>query len=347
VVCTDLVPTGEFARDPDWRVDAAALVARLRGVLGEHALLVDGQRLAGALIGDPIAANMFMLGAAWQSGQVPLSLASIDRAIELNGVAVEMNRQAFLWGRRAAHDPVAVERSAQQIAGAQVIGFAARREQPLAQTVARRVEFLTRYRNAAHARRYAKLVEQVRDAEARAGLGDTLAKAVAQQYFRLLSPKDEWEVARLYASPEFRRQLEQTFEGGFTLRFHVGAWPFGRVDPKTGKAIKREVGPWLMSAMRAMARLRWLRGSLLDPFRNSDERRLERRLLAQYESDVAQCLARLDATNHAAAVELASLPERIRGFGHVKAESAALADRERAQLLVQLAAAPSPRPKAA
>jgi indolepyruvate ferredoxin oxidoreductase len=265
----------------------------------------------------------------------------------LNGVAVDMNRQAFLWGRRAAHDLAAVERSAQAVAGAQVIGFVPRRARSLEEIVSQRVDFLTVYRNASYARRYAALVEQVRAGEERAGLGDALAKSVARYYFKLLAPKDEWEVARLYTSPEFRQQLEQTFEGDFRLHFHVGAWPFGRVDPKSGKAVKREVGPWLMKAFAVVAGLRFLRGSVLDPFRNSEERKLERRLLAQYEADVAKWVAGLHAGNHAVAVKLASLPEKIRGFGHVKAEQAAVAEKERAELLARFAATPVEQPRAA
>jgi len=347
VVCSDLVPTGEFARNPDWRVDAAGLVQRLRTVLGDDVLIVDGQRLATALLGDSIAANMFMLGAAWQLGQVPLALASIERAIELNGVAVEMNKQAFLWGRRAAHDLPAVERGAQAVTGAQVIGFVPKRAQTLEEIVSTRAKELTSYRNARHARRYEALVERVRAAEEQAGLGDALAKAVARYYFKLLAPKDEWEVASLYASDEFRRQLEQTFEGNYRLHFHVGAWPFGRVDPKTGKRVKREVGPWLLTAMRVLASLRFLRGGLLDPFRYSEERRLERRLLAQYEADVEQWISGLRADNHAIAVQLASLPEKIRGFGHVKEEQAAAAEKERTTLLERFAASSQEQAKAA
>ncbi len=347
VVCTDLIPTGEFARNPDWRVDASALVERLKAVVGDAVLLLDGQRLATVLLGDPIGANMFMLGAAWQLGQVPLALASIERAIELNGVAVDMNRQAFLWGRRAAHDVAAVERSAQAVAGAQVIGLAPRRAQTLEEIVAKRVEFLTAYSGAARAKRYTALVDQVRAGEQRAGLGDALAKSVARYHFKLLAPKDEWEVARLYTSAAFREQLAQTFEGDYKLHFHAGAWPFGRVDPATGKAVKREVGPWLMTAFAVLAKLRFLRGSVLDPFRNSAERRLERQLLAQYETDVADWIGRLDARNHAVAVRLASLPEKIRGFGHVKQEHAAIVYKEREELLAQFARPATEQPKAA
>jgi indolepyruvate ferredoxin oxidoreductase len=337
VVCTDLIPTGEFARNPDWRIDSGALVERVRATLGERGLLLEGQRLATALMGDSIAANMFMLGAAWQLGQIPLTLDSINRAIELNGVAIEMNRQAFLWGRRAAHDLESVERSAQQASGgAQVIGFSPRVAQTLDELVARRVAFLTDYQDAAYARRYAALVDRVKAAEAKAGLGDALSKAVARYYFKLLAAKDEWEVARLHSRPEFRQELERAFEGDYKLHFHVGAWPFGRTDPKTGKPLKREVGPWMLGAFGALAKLRFLRGGLLDPFRNSPERRLERELLARYEGDVEMLLGMLDARTHPTAVRLASLPETVRGYGHVKEANAAAAAKEREQLIARL-----------
>ncbi len=337
VVCTDLIPTGEFARNPDWGVDAAGLAERLRARLGDRVLLLEGQRLATALMGDAIAANMFMLGAAWQLGQIPLSLASIDRAIELNGVAIDMNRQAFLWGRRAAHDLAAVERSAVQTGpSAQVISFAPRTKQTLDELVRTRSAWLTEYQNAALAQRYTALVERVRTDSERAGVDDSLARAVARYYFKLLAPKDEWEVARLYSRPEFRQELERVFEGDFKLHFHVGAWPFGRTDPKTGKPVKREVGPWLMNALSVMAKLRFLRGSLVDPFRNSAERRLERELVARYEGDVEALLSELSAGTLPTAVKIASLPEKIRGFGHVKEANAAAVATEREELLLRL-----------
>ena len=145
--------------------------------------------------------------------------------------------------------------------------------------------------------------------------------------------KDEWEVARLYARPEFRQELERTFEGSYSLRFHVGAWPFARTDATTGKPVKAEVGPWLMTAFRVMARLKGLRGTWLDPFRSSPERRLNAKLLAQYEADIALVLERLDAGNHQSAVKLAALPEKIRGYGHVRETHAAAAAKERMELL--------------
>ncbi len=269
--------------------------------LGDKALVLDAQRLAKDLLGDAIASNMFMLGAAWQKGLVPLRRAAIERAIELNGVAIEANKEAFDWGRRAAYDPAIVER------------LAARSEPPLQPAltldalIERRAIHLTESRGEADARRYRALVERVRLAERNAGLGETLTTAVARSYHKLIAVKDEWEVARLFASPDFQRALSAEFEGPFKLHFHIGAWPFARPDPQTGAVGKGEVGPWAMTAFRVLARLRVLRGTWLDPFRNSDERKLERRLLADYEADIEELLARLAPANHAIAVRIAEL----------------------------------------
>ena len=338
VVCTDMIPTADFARNPDWQLDAPALVQRLGGLLGERALLLDGQRLATALLGDPIAANMFMLGAAWQRGQVPLKLASIEHAIALNGMAVAMNQAAFLWGRRAAHDLAAVERWVQERQPSNVITFVPRTKQSLADTVAHRSAHLVAHTGEALAQRYRAFVDQVRTAEARLGMGDALARAVAHNYHRLLAVKDEWEVARLYSHPDFKAALEREFEGDYTLHVHLGAWPFAKKDPVTGIPRKAELGPWVLGAMQWMARCKGLRGSWLDPFRNNAERRLDASLLAQYEADIAALLSQLDAQRLPTAVKLAALPQSIRGYGHVKQVQADAATQQRLQLLEQLQA---------
>ncbi len=333
VVCTDMIPTAEFARNPDWQADAGALAQRVAGLLGERALLMEGQRLATALLGDPIAANMFMLGAAWQRRQVPLALASIERAIELNGVAVAMNQAAFVWGRRAAHDLEAVERWVQARQGANVITFVPRAKRSLDDIVRHRSEHLVAHTGEALARRYRAFVDTVRQAEASLGAGDALARAVAHNYHRLLAVKDEWEVARLYSHPDFKAALEREFEGDYTLHVHLGAWPFAKQDPDTGAPRKAELGPWVLGAMKWMARFKGLRGSWLDPFRHNAERRLDHILLAQYEADIAKLLPQLDAQRLPTAVKLASLPQVIRGYGHVKQAQADAAAQQRAQLL--------------
>jgi len=341
VIDADLIPTSEFARNPNWSVDKEGLIERLTSLLGDKAFVVDGQRLAKELLGDAIAANIFMLGTAWQKGLVPVRRQAIERAIELNGVAIEANKQAFEWGRRAAHDLAGVEK---------LVG----REEPerkaapsLGALIDKRADHLKGSRGESEAKRYRALVERVRAAETKAGLGEALTAAAARSYHRLLAAKDEWEVARLFAAPEFARALAEEFEGPFKIHFHIGAWPFARPDPRSGVMGKGEAGPWAMTAFRLMARLRFLRGTLLDSFRNSDERRLERRLIAEFEADIDDLIARLAPANHALAVRIASLPESIKGYGRVKEASAAEAAKARANALQQLRAAKAPMELAA
>jgi indolepyruvate ferredoxin oxidoreductase len=276
---------------------------------------VDATAIATALLGDAIAANLFLLGFAFQRGLVPVSEEAITRAIELNGVQVRFNQQAFLWGRRAAHDEAAVR----AIAG---IGSALPAAEPtLDAQIAERERFLSAYQDAAWAGRYTRTVARVRAAETAqaGGLGELpLTRAVMRSLFKLMSYKDEYEVARLYTSGEFRRALEQQFEGEFTLKFHLAPPLFSEKDPVTGHLRKREYGPWMMRAFGLLARLRVLRGTRLDPFGYLAERRMERRLITDYESLLERLLPKLEGANSALISEIAALPLSIRGFGHVK-----------------------------
>ncbi len=206
----------------------------------------DASRLALQLMGDAINANLFLLGFAWQHGLVPVSRGAITRAIELNGVSVDANLKAFEWGRHAAHDPAGVDRLATPAA---VIPFEAPLSRTLDELIAKRVESLTDYQDAAYAARYRKLVDRVREVEAQRVPGTAaLAEAVARYYYKLLAIKDEYEVARLYTRPEFRQRLDAAFEGDFTLKFHLAPPLLAKPDPVTGVAQKREYGPWMMSA---------------------------------------------------------------------------------------------------
>jgi indolepyruvate ferredoxin oxidoreductase len=340
VISADLTPTSDFARNPNWSVDADDLIDRLKNALGDKALIVDAQRLAAALMGDPIGSNMFMLGAAWQRGLVPIRRAAIERAIELNGVAIDANKQAFEWGRRAGHDPMSVET---------LVGHDEQADEPpaLDAVIKSRVTHLKAYHNEAYAERYAALVGRVRAAETNAGLGEALTTAVARSYHKLLAAKDEWEVARLFAAPEFQQNLAREFEGPYQLHFHIGAWPFARLDPASGRMKKGELGPWAMTAFRVMARLKFLRGTWLDPFRNSEERKLERRLIGELEADVADLTQRPTPASHPIAVRVIGAYETIRGYGHVKEASAAEAMKARASALNELKCGRAPIEKAA
>jgi indolepyruvate ferredoxin oxidoreductase len=308
-------PTGAFAQDADWRFPDGALHALIDEAVGGSSHYLDATRLATALLGDAIATNLFMLGFAFQKGLVPLGAEALDRAIELNGVAVEANRQAFLWGRRMALHPQLVEKAATP-----ATPVALPLPQSLDTLVERRVGWLTDYQNAAYARHYADVVAQVRQAEAALGRGDRLSRAVARNLYKLMAYKDEYEVARLYSNGDFDRKVRAAFDGEYTVRYHLAPPLFAKRDAD-GRLLKAEYGSWMKPAMRVLAGLRFLRGTRLDPFGRSVERRTERELIDRYVSSVRSVLPRLDGDTVELAVELASLPERIRGFGHVKEKS--------------------------
>jgi indolepyruvate ferredoxin oxidoreductase len=337
-------PTAEFVKNPDWQLPGSRLEADLVDAAGRKNVdFVPAGKLATALMGDAIATNMFMLGYAYQKGSVPLAEESLLRAIELNGVAVEFNKKAFQWGRRAAVDLPRVERLAMP---AEVVSISQGLSRSLDELIARRVEFLTAYQDAAYAARYRALVERVRELEARETGGSELTEAVARYYFKLMAYKDEYEVARLYADASFRNRIEGMFEGDYRVKFHLAPPISNRPDPRTGEARKSEFGPWMMTAFRALAKLKILRGTPFDPFGATEERRTERRLVREYEAVVAELLERLDRGNHELAVEIAAIPDRIRGFGHVKRRHLAEAKKKEAELLAAFRA-PQPAAKAA
>ena len=320
-------PTSEFTRNPDWAFPQDKMQAAIVEAVGQKNFdFLDAGSLATKLLGDAIATNLFLLGYAWQRSWVPVSEASLDRAIELNGAAVEMNRQAFLWGRRAAIDLAAVQR---EVSPAPVIRL---RPESLDERIARRAEELTAYQDAAYARRYTDFVARVRAAEAPLG-SEALTDAVARNYFKLLAYKDEYEVARLFADPAFRAGIDARFEGEYTLRFHLAPTFLARPDPDSGRIKKKVFGPWMETALRWLAKARRLRGTPFDPFGYHPERKAERALIAQYEADIGALLGGLDAEGLRRAVALARLPEDIRGFGHVKAWSMKKAAEKRAALL--------------
>ncbi|MFB9067075.1 indolepyruvate ferredoxin oxidoreductase family protein [Pseudofulvimonas gallinarii] len=329
---------GTFTRQPDMQFPSAQIIQAVKLALGgRDPECIDGTELATRLLGDAIATNLFMLGYAWQKGWVPVSLDALMRAVELNGAAVEMNKKAFAWGRMAAHDPSRV-RAAVQAASEAVIDLPMddlRLSGSLDELIQRRVVQLTDYQDAAYAERYRSLVQRVRDAEARVLPGQhALAEAVARYAYKLMAYKDEYEVARLYTSGEFKRRLEQTFEGDYQLRFHLAPPLLARKD-ENGHLVKKEYGPWMLRAFGVLAKMRRLRGGFFDIFGRTAERRMERQLIVDYFATVEELLKGLEAGNHALAVELARIPEHIRGFGHVKEAHYAKARARWDELLVR------------
>jgi indolepyruvate ferredoxin oxidoreductase len=335
---------GPFTRMPDMRYPGAEIVNAITLALGGQAPdRIEATDLATALMGDAIASNLFMLGYAWQRGLVPLSFESLMRAVELNGAAVEMNKTAFAWGRLAAVDADAVRRAARGEAAdaGKDIDLTllplddARLSRTLDERIARRVTFLTGYQDARYAQRYADLVQRVRAAEAARAPGSTaLTEAVARYGFKLMAYKDEYEVARLYTSGEFKRQLEQQFEGDYALHFHLAPPLLAKKDGQ-GHLLKAEYGGWVFKAFGLLAKFKFLRGSKLDVFGYTAERRSERALIEEYVATVERLLGTLDAGNVALAAEIASVPEQIRGYGHVKEAHLARAVALRAELLAK------------
>ena len=383
---------GTFTTRPDMQFPAADIVSAVRTALGgrdspESALqLVDATQLANALMGDAIAANLFMLGYAWQQGLVPISFDAIMRAVELNGAAIEMNKTAFAWGRLAVIDLPAVVAAAGIVRNAPTAAEStpnalrllaptaseghesgipaqsgelrsadelrhvpadasdrdwfmplddARLSRSLDEVIARRVAFLSDYQNIDYAKRYSDFVARVRAAEqAKAPGSSDLSEAVARYAFKLMAYKDEYEVARLYTSGDFQKRVAQQFEGDYKIRFHLAPPLLAKKDAE-GRLIKQEFGPWMFTAFKLMARLRFLRGTALDIFGRTEERRMERKLIEDYFATVEGLLGKLDAGNAALAAEIASIPEHIRGYGHVKEAHLHKAKAREAELLAK------------
>ena len=379
---------GTFTMRPDMQFPAADIIAAVRTALGgRDPLVIDATQLATALMGDAIAANLFMLGYAWQQGLVPISFDAIMRAVELNGAAIEMNKTAFAWGRLAALDLDAVVEAAGIVRNAPTAAEAtpraltplaptasegresglnphsadlrntdelrhvpanaahkndwfmplddARLSRSLDEVIGRRTAFLADYQNMPYAKRYGDFVAKVRAAEQQAVPGSTdFSEAVARYAFKLMAYKDEYEVARLYTSGDFEQRVKQQFKGDFKLHFHLAPPLLAKKDAQ-GRLMKQEFGPWVFTAFRVIAKLRFLRGGALDLFGKTEERKMERRLIQTYFATIEGMLPRLTPQNIALATEIASIPEQIRGYGHVKEANVHKAKGKETELLAK------------
>jgi indolepyruvate ferredoxin oxidoreductase len=351
---SDVAPTAAFISNPNWRPPTDSL----RRDIGTACMpgqvdAVDAAELAVGLLGDAIYANPLMMGYAYQKGWIPLAREALLRAIELNGQQVENNKAAFAWGRRAAQDLASVQRLIAPAAGeddaaqggAEIIEIrrgaaqaggdsvqARRLPADLSTLVSRRERFLADYQNSRYARRYVDFVEQVVAAEQAATGTTRLALAVARYYFKLMAYKDEYEVARLYTDGVFLRKIAEQFEGDWKLHFHLAPPAFSRRNAE-GHLVKRAYGPWMMKAFGALSKMRFLRGTPFDPFGYTKERRMERALIKEYRDTIASVLPGLNRGNLDTAVALASLPEEIRGYGHIKDAAADRAQARRQELL--------------
>jgi indolepyruvate ferredoxin oxidoreductase len=329
LVNATVTPTADFVRNPNWQLPGTDLQRDVTEAC-RSAEFVAATEIAGGLMGDAIATNMFMLGFTYQKGWLPVSAASLERAIELNGVAVEFNLKSFLWGRRAAVD---LERVRRLAVPAEIIPMDRHLSRNLDEVVERRAKFLDGYQNAALAKKYLALVERVKSTEQQRAGSTKLTEAVARYYAKLLSYKDEYEVARLHADPEFRKKIEGMFEGDYRVVYHLAPPLLARTDPRTGEPKKIRFGSWIGPLFKVLASLKGLRGTPLDVFGYTEERRTERALIGEYEVAVEALLAGLTPQNHATAIQIASIPEEIRGYGHIKAKSVVDACKRREELL--------------
>ena len=315
--------------NPDLEFPADEVSQRVRAEAGAGKVdEVNATRLATALMGDSIAANLFMLGFAYQRGLVPVTAAAIEQAIEMNGLAIPMNKGAFAWGRRAAHNIAAVE----------AVVSAGRGEEAQPETVealiARRAADLLAYQDEAYARRFETLVNRVKTAETALGRGDTaLTEAVARGLYKLMAYKDEYEVARLYSDPAWRQDMESQLEGAERLELLLAPPLLSKPDPVTGRIQKRAFGPWIFPVLRQLAKLKGLRGGAFDIFGKTEERRTERALIGDYETMIGELIEGLKPESYAVALAVAKVPETIRGYGHVKAPSVAAARQEWERLM--------------
>jgi indolepyruvate ferredoxin oxidoreductase len=324
VVNSHLTPVADFVRHRDYDFRQAMIEATIRLHVGPDPAIVAFTEVAEAALGDAIATNILMVGFAYQKGFLPLAAAAIERAIELNGVAVKANIQAFRWGRLLAAEP-------ERVKATLGLGPPATAALTLDALVEARAQHLTDYQDAALASRYRALVERVRQAAAAAGLDQRLTHAVARNYAKLLAYKDEYEVARLFTNGAFARDLERQFDGNYRLTFHL-APPFLPGRDANGRPRKRAFGAWTLALFRLLARARRLRGTAFDPFGRTAERRAERALIVDYEATIERLLPRLTPANGEAALALASLADEIRGFGPVKAAAIAETEARKAAL---------------
>ncbi|TCT09700.1 indolepyruvate ferredoxin oxidoreductase family protein [Paralcaligenes ureilyticus] len=335
-------PTAEFIKDPKWQFPEASAEHNLKEAIGQDCEFIDARALAVQLLGDAIYTNPLMLGYVWQKGWVPLSHESLVRAIELNDVMVEKNLAAFEWGRAIAKrgpEAIAPELKESETHGmpetmAQVIAM----PETLAALIERNAQMLTAYQNAAYAKRYVDAVKSIQTSRNSIsdGQAQELTRAIAQNLAKLMAYKDEYEVARLYADPAFTDKLRAQFEGepgkDYQLKFYLAPPLLAKKDDK-GHLIKKQYGPWMMHAFKLLAKFKGLRGTALDVFGKTAERQQERQLVDDYLALVRELAQSVNTHNIGFAIDLAKLPDDIRGFGHIKDANLAAAQKRREMLL--------------
>ncbi len=325
------LPSGDFVTDRNADMQADLRVHTLEQAVGAELVdRLDANNLAERLMGNTVFSNIFLLGYAWQSGMIPLSLEAMLRAIEINGVAIDANKQGFHWGRLAAEDLDFVR----SVAGEQPQAMATE----LDDIISKRYDFLVGYQDQAYADRYRSFVDSVKAREQELGASEfPLTEAVARYLFKLMAYKDEYEVARLYTDGSFLDQVAQTFEGDYKLKYHMAPPLLARELDAEGRPKKLQFGPWMYRALKLTAKFKFLRGTALDPFGRTLERKHERALIEEYQQTIKELLPQLTERNFDYALQIACLPDQIRGYGSVKEQAMEEARLKRKDLLQRFA----------
>ncbi|MBL4741193.1 MAG: indolepyruvate ferredoxin oxidoreductase family protein, partial [Sneathiella sp.] len=317
VINSHPAPTMDFTLNPDAPFPVQETLSHIIQAVGEDAChMIEASTIATTLMGDAIATNLFMLGYSFQKGFIPLSLEALMRAIELNGIAIDSNKRAFAWGRSMAHDPDSVLEEVSKLSGPQDILLPT---DDLEEMISRRIEFLSDYQDRNYALRYQNIIRKIQTAENKDfASSNNLTRAATRSLFKLMAYKDEYEVARLYTQTGFFDKVDRMMEGDYKIKFNLAPPLFAKKDSETGQLLKKEYGPWVAKAFGTLAKFKKLRGTALDPFGYTAERREERKLIGEFEKTLEEILSGLNSGNYAIAQEIVELPMNVRGYGHVK-----------------------------
>jgi len=329
ILNTHLNPVSNFIFDRDYDFREEGVVDTIRQHVKEEITQVDFTKLAETVCGDAIATNIMMIGFACQKGMIPLPPEAIERAIELNAVAVPANKRAFNWGRKFANDPSEIEAVLDKIRPV------SKEPDTLEEIISKRADFLKEYQDAKYAQSYRDFISKIEITEGKLGKSRDLTNAVARNLFKLMSYKDEYEVARLYTNGEFEKQISETFDGDFKLNYHLAPPIIGFGKKPNGRPRKRAFGPWMMKSFRLLAKYKHLRGGKWDIFGYSAERKMERALIEDYKSTIEGLLSKLTESNRHFASAIARVPDDIRGFGPVKEAAFKKAEVKKKDLLAQ------------
>jgi indolepyruvate ferredoxin oxidoreductase len=326
-----LNPVSNFIFDRDYDFREEAVIGDIKKHVRKDPTQVDFTKLAETVCGDAIATNIMMIGFACQKGLIPLAPETIERAIELNAVAVPANKRAFNWGRKFASDPSEIDAILDKLRPI------SKEPDTLEEIINKRADFLKNYQDAKYAQSYRDFISKVEIAESKLGKSRDLTNAVARNLFKLMSYKDEYEVARLYTNGEFEKQISETFDGDFKLNYHLAPPIVGFGKKPNGRPRKRAFGPWMMKSFRLLAKYKHLRGTKLDIFGYSAERKMERALIEDYKTTIIGLLGSLNESNRHFASAIARVPDDIRGFGPVKEAAFKKAEAKKQDLLAQFA----------